>query len=304
MATFPAIERRRIDVRGAADALNEFTTRLASSTAAGIAAARTLAAADVDWRSIRSEITSAESGIILAEERDGPALAARHFHPAVESALHDHGAPGAALVVEGRNRYERFERSDRTTAQLESIHDLDVGDVVWWGTPPDDVHRQRGLGAGAIELVLLAGPPTDPDEILDTTPPQSEMSAALVTAFLDGDTACMEPWYHDDVVLDANVPEWRFQVRGRRALLDALEAEEFSKPDRRLFFLRVTDTTRGLLLETELRFTEQSDLRVCREAHHLLVRDGLVAEHMVWCTGIADSATARTQFETAPVERL
>lgn len=87
-------------------------------------------------------------------------------------------------------------------------------------------------------------------------------------------------------------------------MLCVLEHEEFAKTHRRLTFLRATDTADGLLLETELRYSEDGELRHCREAHNLRCRDGRVVEHVVWCAGVSDAETARQGFEAGEVERL
>jgi hypothetical protein len=303
MVAHAPADRQRITVRGATEVLSDFAERRAAGAPAGVAAARSLARHQVDWHSARGAIVTSERAVILAEVAGGPLLAARHFDPAAPTSIHDHGGAGAAIVVEGRDRCERFERTGPTTVRLESIHDLAQGDLTWWNEPPDDIHRQHGLGDGSIQLVLLTIPPVEPTTFADTSPPASSLRAAVVEAFLAADVEGLGRWYHEDVLADANLPERRFQLRGRPTLLDLIHNEEFAKHDRRMTFMRATDTSDGLLLETEVRFTEGGELRVCREAHHLRVRHGLVVEHVLWCTGVADAAAAAEQVETARLER-
>lgn len=304
MTTSPLTDPQRISVGGADDVIAAYLDQLNDGASPGVGAARALASSDVDWRPVRAQIVASPHAIIVAKRDGGPTLAARFFDPAAPSTIHDHGAAGATLVVDGRQRYERFERTGDGMAQLESIHDLAAGDVVWWQEPPDDVHRQIGIGDGSIGLVLLAREPSHVAERTDASPPDAALRAALVTGFLDGDVTPLAPWYDADVLLDANVPEWRFQLRGRDELLASIEREEFGKADRRLSFARATDTTAGLLLETEMRFTDDGITRRCREAHHLRVRDGRIVEHAMWCTGIADADAAHHQVSTAPMERM
>jgi hypothetical protein len=304
MSAHRLVDRRRIRVTGADDTLTSFVATVEAGSPEGIAAARTLVASDIDWPAVRADIVDADQAIVMAEQANGPILAARFLDPAAPTTIHAHGHAGAALVVEGRQRYERFERPGDATVRLESIHDLTVGDVAWWNGPPDDIHRQIGMGDGAIELILLAGPPDgDGDQTHEPTH-ESELRTALIAGFLDGDTARLRPWYRDDVLVDVNAPNARFQLRGRDDAIATIEHEEFSKPGRRLTFLRATDTTDGLLLETELRYPDQGELRTCREAHNLRLRGGRVIEHVLWCTGISDADTARQVFETAEIERL
>ncbi|MGH9138760.1 MAG: nuclear transport factor 2 family protein [Acidimicrobiales bacterium] len=304
MTASPLTDRQRISVAGGDDVIAAYLEQLERGAPPGVAAARALASSDVDWLSIRAEIVASPRAIILAERDGGPALAARCFDPGAPTAIHDHGAAGATLVVDGRQRYERFEPTGDGTARLESIHDLGVGDVVWWEEPPDDVHRQAGAGDGSIGLVLVAREPGHVTEFTDASPPDTALRAALLTGFLDGDVTRLTPWYDDDVLLDANVPEWRLQMRGRDDVLAGLEHEELAKPDHRLTFARDTDTTAGLLLETEMRFTDEGTGRRCRQAHHVRVRDGRIVEHVIWCTGVVDADTAHRQLTTAPMERM
>jgi hypothetical protein len=300
--------RPRIVVDGAEAVLAAWRTETAAGAVGGVAAARALAAHRVDWASIRAEIVAADRSVVLAGGEAGPILAARAFERARPTGVHDHGRAGAAIVVEGRQRYERFlpDERDHTAATLESIHDLAPGDVVWWGEPPDDVHRQHALDPVTIELVLLCGPVGDTATFTPTSPTEAnDLRAAVIDGFLAGDITALRPWYHPDALFDLNVPHWRFQQRGRQAGLQQLHDEEFAQPGRRLTFIRVTDTAAGVLLETETRHTApDGESRAWRELHQLRLRHGLVAQHVVWCTGILDGAASRRQFDTAPMERM
>lgn len=305
-----AVEREHIGVAGAAAALGAFDAHLARGAPAGVAAARALAEAgpSVDWASIRDRIVASERSVILAEHPGGAVLAAKWLAAGQPTTIHDHGFAGAALVVEGTSRYERFERLDATTARLESIHDMAVGDVSWWADPPDDVHRQstlaRGGATGSLELVLLGGPPLGAAALVDVTPKPSPLHAAVQSAWLDGDESVLAPWYAPDVRGDLNVPEWRFQVRGRDVLLNLLRDEEFSKAGRRLAHLRITPTGEGLSVETEQRYLESGARAQFREVHLLRCRDGLVVEHTAWCCGVWPAEQIAAQFASAPMERL
>lgn len=295
--------RARLEAPGADAVLDDFQ-RHRKGAPDGVAAARALTASCVRWEASRDPIVASGRSVVLADRPGGAVLVARHFRPGEATTIHDHGSAGAALVVEGRHRYERYGRAGAGTARLESVHDLAVGDVAWWDAPPDDLHRQVSAG-GAIELVLLAGPiPWEAGTYTDVTDEGSARRRAFERGFLDGDVTALAPWYAADVLGDLNVPQWRFQVRGRTDLLDLLRDEEFTQPDRRLSHLRLTDTADGLLIETESRFREGGEARLFREVHHLRCRDGLVVEHVVWCSGIYDAAAIARQAANAPMERM
>lgn len=303
----PAAVRRHIPVAGADAVLADLRAGIAAGAAPGLAAARALARHQVDWPSIRASIVEAERSIVLAGTEDGHALAARAFQPGRPTTIHDHGTAGAAVVVEGRQRYERFTRDAgaAAAARLESIHELAAGDVVWWGEPPDDLHRQETIDGVAIELVLLAGPLHEVTTFAAVTEGAGPFRRAVVAGFLGGDVAVLRTWYHDDALFDLNVPHWRFQVRGAERGLQMLRDEEFAQAGRRLAFLRATDTAAGLLLETEGRHVGAEGTALAfREVHQLRLRDGRVAEHVLWCTGVNDAEAVRQQFETAPMERM
>jgi predicted metal-dependent enzyme (double-stranded beta helix superfamily) len=77
------------------------------------------------------------------------------------TSVHDHGSWGVACVVQGRDRYQQWERlddgSDATHAEvrMQTEQDLGPGDVVTWSGPPHDLHAQQGVDGPAWELVLF-----------------------------------------------------------------------------------------------------------------------------------------------------
>lgn len=153
-----AVARRYVPTPSADAVLRRMKVETAAGASPGMAAARALADHRIDWRPLRAAIVASERAIVLAGRPLGPALAIRAFQPARPTAVHDHGCAGAALVVEGRQRYEQFGSGRPNQATLISERELVVGDVAWWEGPPDDIHRQTALDSAAIELVLLSGP--------------------------------------------------------------------------------------------------------------------------------------------------
>lgn len=121
-------------------------------------------------------------------------------------------------------------------------------------------------------------------------------------AFVAGDRDALLALCADDVLFDANVPEWRYQLAGRRALGDALDEGEFV-PGRRITVQRRTQTADGLLLQTETRAPVDGEERLWRQVTHLRVADGAVAEMVLYCTGVWDAATIARQAVEAPMVR-
>jgi predicted metal-dependent enzyme (double-stranded beta helix superfamily) len=79
--------------------------------------------------------------------------------------VHNHNTWGVAVVIQGENRYWRWERlddlSDPDHAELrlgeEFVHG--PGEYVLWGDPPHDLHAQQGEGGVAYEFVFFGRNP-------------------------------------------------------------------------------------------------------------------------------------------------
>jgi predicted metal-dependent enzyme (double-stranded beta helix superfamily) len=77
------------------------------------------------------------------------------------TSVHDHGSWGVGCVVQGRDRYQTWERVDeaadptRADVRLLDERELEPGDVVTWGGPPHDLHAQKGVDGPAWELILF-----------------------------------------------------------------------------------------------------------------------------------------------------
>jgi len=240
------------------------------------------------------EATASEGGaVVIATDATGAALAVRWFAPGTPTAIHEHGSWGAALVVEGRDRYEGFEQVG-ATAVLDATLWLEPGDVVWWHDPSGDIHRQEGLDDGALELVLLGKPPPDNARTFteaDGVGPARPLVDAMRRAYLDGSFAPLRPHYHDEVIADACVPSWRFQLRGRDDLERLLDREEFGLDEQRLHSFRAFPMVDGCVVEVAVRFRDGTETRLWRDLHVLRCRDAKVVEHLVYCTGHWDATT-------------
>jgi predicted metal-dependent enzyme (double-stranded beta helix superfamily) len=79
--------------------------------------------------------------------------------------VHNHNTWGVAVVIQGENRYWRWERlddlSDPGHAELrlgeEVVHG--PGEYVLWGDPPHDLHAQQDEGGVAYEFVFFGRNP-------------------------------------------------------------------------------------------------------------------------------------------------
>jgi hypothetical protein len=87
----------------------------------------------------------------------------------------------------------------------------------------------------------------------------------------------------DEVVLDATVPNWRYQVRGAPAVAAEL-AKWYAEPGR-FSDVRRTDIPNGELVQFTLTWTEHEVEHRCHQAHVLQLRNSQVLQDTVWCGG-------------------
>lgn len=120
----------------------------------------------IDPARLRDLHGSGATATILAEGPDGRhALMLARFPAAAPTPIHNHNSWGIACVVRGRDRYQSWKRTDdgadpdRARVELVEDRELETGDVVWFGAPPDDIHRQQGIGGDAWELVFFGTNP-------------------------------------------------------------------------------------------------------------------------------------------------
>jgi predicted metal-dependent enzyme (double-stranded beta helix superfamily) len=102
-----------------------------------------------------------ESRVLHSEGPEGLTLTLARFFPERPTGVHDHGSWGVACVVDGVDRYQRWQRLDRGEelgrARLRLVEErvLGPGDVIWWLDRPHDIHNQQGVGGPVRELVLF-----------------------------------------------------------------------------------------------------------------------------------------------------
>lgn len=79
--------------------------------------------------------------------------------------IHNHNTWGVAAVIQGTNRYWRWERlddlrdPDRAELRLGETFVHGPGEYVLWGDPPHDLHAQQGVNGAAYEFVFFGRNP-------------------------------------------------------------------------------------------------------------------------------------------------
>lgn len=125
-------------------------------------------------------------------------------------------------------------------------------------------------------------------------------SDPVIAAFLRGDADAFVAQCAPDVLLDANVPTWRYQLKGREGLRQLLAEEEFPA-GRRVVTWRSAATDDGLLLEHETQAPMHGETRRWRAVLWFRGTSGAWSEVVVYCTGIWDSAAVARHAVEAPM---
>jgi len=115
-----------------------------------------------------------------------------------------------------------------------------------------------------------------------------------------GDWERLPEVYAPDALLDANVPQWRFQLRG----LDEIVAQhrEWYQVPARIVEWTATPTGFGAVVEQAEWIVAGDDEMYSRSIHLIHVdKSGRIARHVLSCTGYWDRATVERQAREAPM---
>jgi predicted metal-dependent enzyme (double-stranded beta helix superfamily) len=102
---------------------------------------------------------------ILERGATGSVLMLARFPSEAETPIHNHNSWGIACVLRGRGRYRKWDRiddgsdPDRANLRLAWERELEAGEFVWFGSPPDDIHSQQGIDGESFELVYFGSDP-------------------------------------------------------------------------------------------------------------------------------------------------
>jgi len=89
--------------------------------------------------------------------------------------------------------------------------------------------------------------------------------------------------FTEDVVLDATVPNWRFEVRGRDVVTEQLR-DWFADPGH-FETVRREPLPTGEVVEFTLHWTENGVPHACHQAHILGLTDGRISRDTAFCGG-------------------
>ena len=115
------------------------------------------------------------------------------------------------------------------------------------------------------------------------------------------DPDVIRDFYDDDAVIDANVPSWRFQVKGLEQIV-AQYGRWFPDGDVRVLSIREWPAPFGAVIETEQLEPDGKGGELLSRQLHVMLADGdKVTKQILYCTGTWDSETRERQAREAPI---
>jgi ketosteroid isomerase-like protein len=125
----------------------------------------------------------------------------------------------------------------------------------------------------------------------------------LVRAVHDADWDAITSMYAPDVLLDMNLPTWRFQVQGRDAARRYFAEQAARFVDLRTTQQRVHRGPDTVVVEEEMRFEGEGGEHLWRAVDLFRLDGETVAEHTQYCTGVWSPEDIARQAAEAPMVR-
>ena len=135
------------------------------------------------------------------------------------------------------------------------------------------------------------------------TPQTDTVIEKLVTAMRDADWEAVAETYAPDVLLDMNLPTWRFQLQGRDTVAQYLLEQAKGLSNLHTTHHRVFRTTDGVIIEEEMRFDGDDGEYLWRAVDIFHVDSTSVVEHVQYCTGCWPPDQIARQIDEAPMVR-
>ena len=135
------------------------------------------------------------------------------------------------------------------------------------------------------------------------TPQTTTLADRLADAIRDADWAAITEAYAPDVLLDMNLPTWRFQLQGRDAAAQYLVEQTGGLPRLRTTQHRAYPIPDGVVIEEEMRFDGEDGEYLWRAVDIFHVDGDRVVEHKQYCTGCWAPDQIARQADEAPMIR-
>ena len=125
----------------------------------------------------------------------------------------------------------------------------------------------------------------------------------LVSAMREADWEGVTETYAPDVLLDMNLPTWRFQLQGRDAVAQYLVEQTKGLANLHTSQHHVFRTDDGVIIEEEMRFDGDDGEYLWRAIDIFRVDGDAVIEHSQYCTGCWPPDQIARQGAEAPMVR-
>jgi predicted SnoaL-like aldol condensation-catalyzing enzyme len=135
------------------------------------------------------------------------------------------------------------------------------------------------------------------------TPRTLTIVDSLVAAMRDADWEALAETYAPDVLLDMNLPTWRFQLQGRDAVAQYLIEQTKGLTNLHTTQHRVFRTDDGVIIEEEMRFDGGDGEYLWRAVDIFRIDGDSVVEHTQYCTGCWPPDQVARQADEAPMVR-
>lgn len=125
----------------------------------------------------------------------------------------------------------------------------------------------------------------------------------LVAAIRDADWEAVTATYAADVLLDMNLPTWRFQLQGRDAATQYFLEQTKGLANLRTTHSRAFVTSDGVIIEEEMRFDADGGEYLWRAVDIFQVEGSAIVEHTEYCSGCWHPDQIARQADEAPMIR-
>jgi len=125
----------------------------------------------------------------------------------------------------------------------------------------------------------------------------------LVDAMLDADWDGICQTYAADVLIDMNLPTWRFQLQGRETATNYFHEQTSALTNLRLVDHQVHRTDDVVIIEEEMRFDGADGEYLWRAVDIFHMDRGVVTKHVQYCTGCWPPTQIARQAQEAPMVR-
>jgi hypothetical protein len=125
----------------------------------------------------------------------------------------------------------------------------------------------------------------------------------LVAGMRDADWDAITATYAPDVLLDMNLPTWRFQLQGRDAAAQYFLEHTGGFDALRATQVRASRTEDGVIIEEEMRFDGEGGEYLWRAVDIFVIDGDAVTQHTEYCTGCWPPEQIARQAAEAPMLR-